>query len=180
MAFEIEIFEEYRLSCNFGFRPVIVEECDEIMDENIIGSEDVFSVDEVDFCLVADFFEKYYDPELIFNKNWYDVHDEFYWDLTPNFFTYRVMERICDEILETAELFERIYKNPVPDEIKVLFLVIYKRLFGHEYEVYRDNSPETIRQRLRGIIDYYRRFAGLLRKLMKDNPNMDLISVQGP
>ena len=130
------------------------------------------------------FLKKYFDENLLYNRERYNDcggyirHFEFY--LTDNFYTYETLEKMCDEILDVARLLETDYDNAKLDSIKEFFSVFY--LCDREDPDYqnRNTSREAMQRHIGAVIDFYRRFVERLRKMMKNNPNTDLISVMGP
>ena len=182
---QIEIKEESDPSSYFYFHPVIIEKSSKIKEDDIKYLEEKFLIEEGDIeCFLFYFLKKYFDENLLYNRErYYDCegyirHFEFY--LTDNFYTYETLEKMCDEILDVARLLEADYDNAKLDSIKEFFSVFY--LCDREDPDYqnRNTSREAMQRHIGAVTDFYRRFVERLRKMMKNNPDTDLISVMGP
>ena len=181
----IEIKEGSDPSSYFDFTPVIIEKTSKITEDDTKYLEEKFVIEEGDIeCFLFYFLKKYFDENLLYNRERYDEcegyihHFEFY--LTDNFYNYETLEKMCDEILEVARLLETDYNNVQLDGVKEFFSVFY--LCDREDPDYlnRNTSKEAMQRHVGVAIDFYRRFVDRIRKMMKNNPNTDLISVMGP
>lgn len=185
MSRTIEVKEEHDPSSYFCFQPVIIEKSNKITWKDTRCLEEKFLIEEGDIeCFLFCFLKKYFDERLLYNRERYDecggyIH-HFEWYLTDNFYTYESLEKMCDEILDVARLLETDYDNTKLDSIKDYFSVYY--LCDKEDQDYQNcnSSKEAIQRHVGVAIDFYRRFVERLRKMMKNNPNTELISVMGP
>ena len=110
--FQIGILEGPDPSSYFFIRPVKVPDsilnC--IHDDAIETSKDLISIEESDIsCFLAYFLQKYFDPDLIYNRNRSEVledYDEniFQWYLTENYYTYDTMEEMLRDILNVTDM----------------------------------------------------------------------------
>ena len=181
----IEIKEGNDPSSYFDFTPVIIEKTSKITEDDTKYLEEKFVIEEGDIeCFLFYFLKKYFDEDLLYNRERYDECGgyirHFEWYLTDNFYTYETLEKMCDEILDVARLLETDYDNPQLDGAKEFFSIFY--LCDMEDPDYqnRNTSNEAIQRHIGVVTDFYRRFAKRLRKMMKNNPNANLISVMGP
>lgn len=185
MSRTIEIKEKHDPSSYFRFQPVIIEKGSKITWEDAKCLEEKFLIEQGYIeCFLFYFLKKYFDENLLYNRERYDEyggyirHFEFY--LTDNFYTYETLDKMCDEILDVAQLLETDYDNAQLDSIKDFFSIYY--LCDEEDPDYQncDSPKEAIQRHVGAAIDFYRRFVDRLRKMMKNNPSTELISVVGP
>ena len=153
-----------------------VEEC----------SEEEVSLDEGDVeGFLAFFFRKYFDDSLIYNRERMDDYTRkpmdaiFEWYLTHNFYTYDTMSNMLNEIEQYACLIEQEGIHCLPPAL----LKDWIGWFRFENDEKTDDD-ETIKQiaaeNIMLVADYYKRFVGFIRTMMKRKPDWPLISVMGP
>lgn len=183
VSFQIEIIEGHDPSSYFWFRPVQILRPDQITWDEVRELPDEFSIEEGDVaCFLSYFFHKYFDRDLLYNKNRYEsgefIDRGFEWYLTHNFYTYETARQMCEEIVRTADLLDKDYDDPALDEVKKEFSIYY--LCSEDSEDWITGNQGAIRNYVGVITDFYRRFADRLRKMMDENPETDLISIMGP
>lgn len=185
MSFEIEIAEGHDPSSCFWFRPVLVEKDSKIMWEDITVLEEVFSIEEgIVECFLDYFIRKYFDEMLIYNRERFESGEgyvrRFEWYLTHNFYTYASLEKMCEEILEIAELLDTDYDDVRLNCVKKNFSIFY--MCDEDDADYQngDNFKEAIKKHIDVVIDFYRRFVNRLRRMMKNNTTTELLSIMGP
>lgn len=173
----IAIMEGHKNSSAFWFRAVQIDESrkEKCIDEMIIS--DGFSVHEDDVIeYLAYFLLKHFDSNLNYNYL-YRVYAEFYekdcdvefeWNVVENFYTYSVAEKMCQDILRITELLNTDYENPELLEFK-------KQLKLRSKEV----NPNVVYY-IDIITDFYERFVKRMRKLMKQYPAYNTLTVSGP
>ena len=185
--FRIEIKEGPDSSSYFYISPVKVPEniinC--IDDSHVITPHDLFTIEEGDVeCFLRYFLLKYFDPELIYNKNRSQVlidhyDNDFEWYLTFNYYTYATIAKMCDDILRTADMLMFDYDNPALDDIKKEFSIFY--MTDYDDEDHRQNVPPSIiKKHIYVVVDFYLRFVYRIRQSMNNNPDYDLIYFEGP
>ena len=82
-------------------------------------------------------------------------------------------------MLNTADLLIFDYDNPALDEVKKDFSIYY--MTDVEDEDYKQGkSPLAIKKHIFVVVGFYLRFVYRLRQSMKNNPDYDLISFEGP
>ena len=183
MGYEIEIKEGTDSSSYFFFNPVIVSSTYQITWEDVESADDLFSIEEgyVE-CFLAYFLFKYFDEDLIYNKERYDCGyiDGFAWWIDDNFFTYNQLEQMCVEIEECAKLLAIDYENEKLLEVKKRFSISYMcQQDNPDYQNF-DNSDEAKKRHIDVVINFYERFVARVRKMMMDNPQTNLVSITGP
>jgi len=177
MRFEIKIQEGHNGSSYFWFRPVIFKRHDKIGCDDVIELEEEFSIEEEDIhCFLSYFFFKYYDADLIYNKNRYDASRAFEWSLTHNFYTYDTLYKMVDEILVISDMLKKDYNNPELNEIKKRFSIYY---MTSPNDIDHENK-EAIQDHISVVIDFYKRFTNRIIKMMENNQNTNVISIMGP
>ena len=185
--FEIELKEGTDPSSYFFFNPVryIGTDTSLVTDDDFSYSDDVFCIEESDIeCFLWYFFKKYFDPELIYNKNRVEVlrdgyANAFEWYLTNNYFTYDTMEDMCRDILVTVDKLTHDYYNPELDEVKKEFCLLY--MTNHDDEDHVVEAPDSVmKKHIYVVLDLYLRFANRIRKMMDISPESNMISISGP
>lgn len=186
MAFEIEIKDGYDNSSYFYFCPVSVEKRSKIIwgEGMYFYHESVISIEEDDVGhFLAYFLLKYFDKELFFNKYRYSGGEgyitDFEWYVINNFYTYRAMSEMLKEIEKAAAMLANDYDNEALEPIKADFHISYMCEY-EDPDRYRTDSKAAIREHIGVVIDFYDRFAARMRKMMTENPQTDLISINGP
>lgn len=172
---QIEIFEGHNIYSYFWFRPVIVDVENKL--EPVKDIDDQFSVEEIVVeCFMYPFLNKYFDEELYCNKYGFGCRDEhgFAWNLISNFYTYKDLHIMIDEINHIIELLEHDYDNVVLDSLKTKFPIL-DYCYNEKYI-----CPEQREQYSKIVIDFYRRFVKRLSAMMENNPDAHFISVMGP
>lgn len=182
--FSIEIIEGHDSSSYFWFNPVLVKESSKIiLDDDIHEFDEEFSIEQGDIeCFLVYFFFKYFDENLLINKNRYEygmgfIHD-FEWHLTHNFYTYATLNKMAEAILSIANLLESDYDNTILSDVKKGFSIFY--MCNRDYEDYKAGDDSAIENHVGVVIDFYRRFAHRLKKMMESNPQTEIISIVGP
>lgn len=183
MSFQIEIKEGHDPSSYFWFKPVVVKDTERVTYEATIELDDEFSIEEGDVdCFLAYFLFKYFDENLIFNKNRYESYyyfqGGFEWYLTHNYYTYSTLEDMLNEISDVANRLEANFDDPVLVEVKKKYSIFY--LCPQDSEDWIKGNTDSIRKYKGLVVDFYRRFVIRLRKMMADNPSTNLISIMGP
>ncbi len=177
MSFEIEIQEGHNGGSYFWFRPVTFKNPDKIGYDDIVELEEEFSIEEEDIWhFLSYFFFKYYDANLVYNKNRYDACAEFEWYLTHNFFTYDTICKMVDEILIVSDMLEKDYNNPKLNDIKERFSIYY---MTSQDDIDHENK-DAIQNHIFVVIDFYKRFTKRIIKMMESNKNANVISIMGP
>lgn len=182
--YEIEIINGTDSSSYYCFS------IDDIPDKDVIEEEDIncvkvlFSIEEGDVeCFLYYFLKKYYDPHLKYNSHQdidEDEKSQFYPWLVENVFTYESISKMCDEIMEVAQLLEEDFYNPRLDEVKMEFFIGYMSSNDDPDNINTDRSEEAKHRHVDVVIDFYRRFVGKLRKAMREYPDYCLIGIEGP
>lgn len=188
--FEIEIKEGHDCSSYFWIRPVRVEAKGKILWDKTAYMGEEISIEESDVdCFLAYFFYKFFDKELLYNKNRWDECEgefitDFEWWLTDNFYTYETMRKMLEEITQAALMLEKDYDNPALNEIKKKFSVFYMcDCNSEDYKNYAKDlvsKEEIIRKNIGVVIDFYFRFVRRMYQMMRRNPDAFLISIEGP
>lgn len=181
--FEIEIIEGHGQSSYFWFRPVILKEEGKIDWQDVVELDDEFSIEEGNIeCFLYYFLNKHFDDSLTYNKRRYDINDGyihgFEWDLTYNFFTYDTLKDMINDISQTAQMLENDYYNPRLRDVKKLFSIFY--MCSCDDEDYINRNINNIHKHISIVTDFYCRFTRRLEKMMKDNPDTNVISIKGP
>lgn len=183
MDFSIEIKEGRDSSSYFLFMPIMINDNQNMELDDDVEREEVFSIEEdnVD-CFLAYFLFKYFDENLVYNKNRYEEGEiyikGFNWYLTPNYFTYDVINKMLGEIMCVAKLLKTDYDNVSLNEIKKRFSICY--MCPSDSDDYKNENKESIKNNISVVIDFYDRFVARLQKMMDNNPNTDLICIIGP
>ena len=184
--FKIEIIEGSDTSSYFWFRPAIVKETERITWDEVTYLDEVFSIEEDDILdFLSYFFEKYFDNELIFNKNRVEDNDEhiigFEWYLTDNFYTYDTLLKMTEEINAVADLLVTDYHNPCLNDVKkMLFHCSVVYINESDEIVGIDCNESTITYFIPSIVDFYHRFTQRIKKMMENNKSTNIISIIGP
>lgn len=183
MAFQIEIKEGCSSSPNFLFTPVVMNKTKHITEDDLYGLDDGFFIEDDDIeCFLCYFLFKYFDGDLIYNKERYPFGDRilpegFEW-YAYNFYTYETMNAMLDDIDDTALLLEDNYNDPRLDEVKKDFSIY--NLCPKDNTDYIVGNDAAILKYKGIVIDFYRRFTARLRKMMADHPSGNLIAIIGP
>lgn len=186
MIKEIEIIEGHNYADYFWIRPVVFIEHEAEEDVEVRELKDELSIQESDVeSFLAYFFYKYYDNSLKYNSLieplFHSRESGFEWYLTYNFFTYETINKMCDEILEMADLFENDYNNTK--------LIPFKKHFTFCYQcdidcgIRKGDGWEclfNVEKNIGIVIRFYRRFVKLIREIMEKNPQTHFISIMGP
>lgn len=181
----IEIVDGHDFCDYFWLRPAIIEETGEVDDiygvkifhSHLLRDEISIQEDIADSCLKY-WFYKYYDKNYDYNlrrpESLFENNNNFEWYLTENYYSYSTMEKMCEEILEVADLLETDYNNQSLDEIKKSFFVPYK--------ISKDERQDDdyIKTHAYLFIDFYRRFVSKIRKIMNRNKDTDVFTITGP
>lgn len=183
MGFQIEIVEGHDTSSYFWFRPVILKESGKILWDEIVESDEEFSIEEGDIeCFLSYFLYKYFDENLSYNKRRYDecfgYIRGFEWYLTDNFYTYDRLNEMIKEIEETASLLEKDYNNPQLDDIKKEFSIFY--MCPHDDPDHINGDNTAIQKHISVVVDFYHRFSKRITAMMENNKNTTVISIMGP
>ena len=187
--FEIEIKEGTDPSSYFFFNPVRHKGTDTsiVEDEDFNYSDDVFCIEESDIeCFLWYFFKKYFDPDLIYNKNRSEVlqdgyENAFEWYLTNNYFTYDKIEEMCRDILNTVDMLTHDYYNPELDGVKREFSLIFMTNDDDVDHVSKtENGDQLMRKHVYVVLDFYLRFVNRIRKMMDMSSESDMIAISGP
>lgn len=179
MSFEIQIEEGHNGGSYFWFRPVTFKNHYTVGYDDVVELEEEFSIEEDDvWHFLSYFFFKYYDPELVYNKNRYDSCIKFEWNLTHNFFTYQALVEMGKEILEVAELLQNDYNNSKLNDIKERFSIYY--MTSNDDPDHENVSESAIQKHVGVVINFYERFVKRISEMMKNNPNTNIISIMGP
>ena len=187
--YEIPIIEGHNPKSYFWIMPVIAQNGEQIWNDRAefcLDSEISIEEGYVD-CFLAYFFLKHFDIDYWCNRSrfftWHVQGEEpdrhgFEWNLEDNFYSYESIEKMIFEMELVARLLEIDYDNPLLDAVKSRFSIYY---LGDYEDSMRDRSDDAeIKKRKAVIIDFYRRFASRMRKMMTDNPQTDKISICGP
>ncbi len=142
-----------------------------------------FSIEEGDVeCFLAHFFYKHFDNELIYNKRRFKdglgFINGFEWYLTYNFFTYESVRALAEDIDSVAELLKADFDNPALTDAKKSFSIFY--MCPSDDKGYIEVNSASIRKHIDVVIDFYKRFANRILKMLDNNPDTDLISIMDP
>ena len=188
---QIEIKEGHDPSSYFWIEPAKVKPCERISEDEIeYRYEYRISIEEGNVeCFLQYFFYKYFDTSLPYNINRHDgcmyVRDRFdkvafEWNLESNFYTYVQTERMCSEIEWAADALENDFNNPYLEPIMKTYSIFYMTDRDDPDHIAGLTNPDTIKRNIACVIDFYRRFTGYIRNMMKENPDVELISIMGP
>lgn len=188
---QIEIKKGHDTSSYFWIMPAKVRLSDKIIEDDVELRYDYeISVEEGDVeCFLQYFFYKYFDMSLPCNKYRHDEcmyiserfgKVEFEWWLEHNFYTYIQAERMCAEIEWAADTLEKDFGNIYLEPIMKNFSIFYMTDKDNPDHIAGVTNLETIKRNIDCVVDFYRRFTGYLRKMMKENPDFDYISIMGP
>lgn len=128
--------------------------------------------------------KKYFNSDLLENKNRSDAKDEFEWYLTNNFYTYDNIEEMIKELKEIMTLLKNDYDNPKLDFIKEN----YSWVLYLDSRVDSRNIPENskcnelVKPYVDEIINFYKRFIDYLEDMMINGKKngFELITFIGP
>lgn len=182
--YEIKIKDSGEEGSYYWFSICNISDKETIREEDIEYVKTLFSIEEGDIeCFLFYFLEKYYDPNLKYNKNQDLDADEintFYPWLVENVFTYESFSKMCSEIMEVANLLETDFNNPKLDDVKKAFSILY--VCSEDDPDYKnvDKSEEAMKRHIDVVIDFYKRFVEKIRKAIEDYPNYNLIGIMGP
>ncbi len=183
MARIIEIEEGRSYSSYFWFGSVKVPSKDKIYDKDVVELPEVFSIEEGNVeCFLYYFLLKYFDNELVYNKNRYDdangYEEDFVHWLTFNFYTYNTLKAMIEDILYCVNLLKTDYHNEYLHPLKESFSIYY--MCGKNDKDYGNNSKEAIQRNIDVVIDFYERFVKRLLQMMENNTDAELIYIMGP
>ena len=181
MSFEIEIKEGHDSGGYFWIRPVRIEHVSKITWDEVERLAEEISIEEGDVdCFLAYFFYKHFDNEMYYNKHRFEMGyiTEFQWYLTFNFFTYDAMRNMLADIENVIMLLENDSSNQLLIPVKESFSIIYMCESSHED--YINKNEEAIDDHIDVVIDFYKRFVYRIRKMMDNNPQVDVLSIMGP
>ena len=182
---QIPIVEGHDGSSYFWIMPVRHVE---VSDDNWYGIEECreqeISIEEDDIGEFLYFFlEKYFDPDYPYGQ----VRDRycgsgFEWNLEYNIYTYETIRKMLDEIELCAGLLETDFDNPALTDLKNGF---HPYTFDPDENRYQkkltDQEKEhLIRDNIGIALDFYERFVGRMRKMMRAADDYELISFMGP
>ena len=155
-----------------------VEECPE--EEISLDEEDVFT-------FLRYFFEKHFDPSLVYNRERKDdIHGSggtmdasFEWYLTHNFYNYESANKMIADIETYANELERTELDCVPEE----YLKYYLIAFNESTNISNwDQNTDALKPaaNLPLVADYCRKVAQSIQTMMERKPDWPLISIMGP
>lgn len=181
--FEIKIINGQDPSSYFCFFPVEIPYPDKVVWDEIIGYDDVFSIEEGDVdCFLSYFLFKFFDKELIYNKNRFEcgkyMNTGFEWYLTHNFFTYDTLRNMVTEILEVAKLLLSDFDHPSLTNIKEQYSIFY--MCPQDCNDWIQGKQSSMRQHIGVVVDFYHRFSARLTTMMNNNPSTNILSIMGP
>ncbi len=184
--YRIEIKEGTDSSSYFYIRPIKVPEDKlERIEDGFVFSGDALSIEESYVeCFLRYFVDKFFDSDLIYNRNRVEVLEDgyenvFQWYLTENFYTYETMEKMCRDMTDTADMLIHDFYNPALDEVKENFSLLYMTDYDNvDHE--RDVSPSVMKKHIFVVVDFYLKFVYRIRQMIDNNPDFDLISFEGP
>jgi len=179
----------YRFEINYGSGPG-----DEwVFSVDNITKEDMFSMDDIEFMrpgvaiseglcknFLMPFFEKHFDPSYFYNE-YFDIDEiekGYFDDSKENFYSYDMINEICDEILEMADKLENDYWSPGYEKIKHNIKILYE-IDCKNYKS-DQNDPDVFRAYLHHVISFLLRFVKAIKGIMSDNPECNIVSVSGP
>lgn len=157
----------------FWMSPITGDDYDTIQDI------DVYSIyDEVVESFLWCFLEKYYDESLSAPYRTENDAPGFEWYLTPNIYTYKTMEKMLEEIAETCNLLKYQYNHPKLDDLKRNFVTY---VFDEQYYEKNIQDDKLFFEKNKHIaIDFYHEFTATVKKMMRENPNCNLVNFSGP
>lgn len=178
--YRIPILEGHDPTDYFWFMPVRVTHKPNIKWEDVDELGDEVSIEEPFVeCFLVHFFRKHFNENL---KENYCRHDAFgfSWYLEHNFYTYECMEEMLKDIEHAADLLETDYDSPELNDVKKDFE--YNWMTDTEDYIAYDPEEEAalIRDNIRIVSDFYRRFVSRMREMMSKYPEANLISIMGP
>lgn len=142
------------------------------------------SVEEMDFsAYLYEFFERYFD------KNFPDDglrqtfgEPGFEWNLEHNFYTYKTIERLLQDMERFAELLRTDYDNPEVQRQKQFFndWELLPTALYDKNNLTDAERERAVRENIGVVISFYERFARRLRSMMAAAADCDLITVMGP
>ena len=146
--------------------------------------DDVISIEESDFeNFLYPLVSKYFDSNILENKNRYGTREGFEWYLTNNYFTFSSVRKMIDELKNIMILLKDDYNNPKLDFIKknydwILYLDtrVDSRNIGRHGE-----NPELINY-VNEIVNFYKRFIDYMERIIdkSEKEGYRLISFYGP
>ena len=181
---QVIIVDGHDSSSYFWINPV---ESAERNDENIWGMDQYLreriSIEEMDIeHFLYHFLYEYFDKSFDYG-DMRDAYcsDGFEWNLEPNIYTYKTVEKMLEEIETCCRLLETDFNNPSLDALKRCF-------YAHDFEpevnwnkkYTREEELEIIRSNIFIATDFYRRFVKQMRAMMAHSPGYDLITFTGP
>ncbi len=187
---EIGIVDGHNGSSYFWIMPVrVIDYSDTDSIDNVAEMKSCeISIEEDDVAqYLTPFLYKYFDEELEANKQRYDANG-FEWNLTYNFFTYRSMTDILDDVKDTIDALSSGRETEFTVKLKqkrgsaTNRLIYAKGLSEEQIAEYNANRPKEDDTEIELIIDFYHRFIYRLEYMMKvgKEKGYDLISFMGP
>lgn len=176
---DLEIVKGYREGGDFRIRIVNVEKFHKISWKDVLILDTAFSIDilTIDY-LLSYFFLKYFDKDLFYNKQRYDIEygfvEEFEWYLTDNFYTYPMIENMIKEIKEVIYLLLNDYDSQRLTPLKDMY-----NDFG-ENRMKDDIFDKNVLENISEIVTFYNNFIIEISQLMGENQTESLISIMGP
>lgn len=184
----IRILEGCHGSSYFNIVPIKIKNINDNTDEtdNLEGMwDEAISIEEEDIrSFLFPLLKKYFNPDLVENKNRFETDDEFEWYLTNNYYQFDSIEKMIKEIKEIINLLKNDYYNSKLNFIKE----DYGWILYHDSRIDNRNIPakeqceELIKNYTDEIINFYKRFIYCLQKMMisGEKEGYNLISVIGP
>ena len=157
-----------------------VEECPE--EEISLDEEDVFT-------FLRYFFEKHFDPSLVYNRERKDdIHGSggtmdasFEWYLTHNFYNYESANKMIADIETYANELERTELDCVPEEYLKYYLIAFNESTNiSNWDQNTDALKPAATANLPLVADYCRKVAQSIQTMMERKPDWPLISIMGP
>lgn len=128
--------------------------------------------------------KKYFNSDLLENKNRRDANDEFEWYLTNNFYTCDSIEKKIKEIKKIMILLKNDYDNSKLDFIKENYSwVLYLDSRVDSRNIPKNSEcNELVKPYVDEIINFYKRFIDYLEKMMINGKKygFNLITFIGP
>lgn len=188
--YEIEITEGFENGANFLIGACKSEDNknDKFGYSKHLSKTSGITLDEVfAFPYVFWFLEKYFEQSIQNNDDEY-IYDEFNW-WGENYYTYENVNKSLSEIKEIVFLLSnrKFHLKKVIEwkrnVIEYGFHDLFLRQFGFSSEWYNldYNGKENFVEKYCGLyINFYTRFIHKMEKMMRDNPDCDLICFSGP
>ena len=138
------------------------------------------------------FLHEHFINEIIYNRlrvehawgNGVNIYyDGFSQHETENFYTYETMEWMLEDIEDTIELLRNDYDNekliPVKKQFHYASMIDYHQL--DDWNLYsQEKEALIVRENVEVIIDFYQRFVETMWKMLDENLEGNVITVEGP